>query len=61
MRLTLPGQILAQAEDGLQAIRVVDGSGVEVPYLLLVERAQVQETIVPVLILDRGIVPNQYQ
>ena len=61
VRLTLPGQILAQAEDGLQDIRVVDGSGVEVPYLLLVERAQVQETTVPVLILDRGIVPNQYQ
>ena len=39
----------------------VDDSGVEVPYLLLVERAEVQETTVPVLILDRGIVPNQYQ
>jgi len=61
VRLTLPGQILALAGDGLQDVRLVDDSGVEVPYLLLVERAEVQKTTVPVLILDRGIVPNQYQ
>lgn len=61
VRVTLPSSILAESLAGLEDIRVVDGSATEVPYVLVVERSQALETNLPASILDRGVVPDQYQ
>lgn len=61
VRATLTGRVLSSAEPGLRDLRLVNREGQQVPYALLVERSRVQQTQIPVMLLDMGVVRGSYQ
>lgn len=61
VRLNLDAEAFAGLQPDLRDLRVVDGSGQEVPFKLVVEREDAAERRRPVSVLNNSYTPGQYQ
>ncbi len=61
VRLTLPGWVLANAQEGLSDLRIINGSGTEVPYLLQKAETRTFQASLPTSIINRGIDPGRFE
>lgn len=60
-QLTFDTEVFTHANRNLNDIRVIDNSGQEVPYKLLIEEAYTSREFYPAQILNKSYVPGEYQ
>ncbi len=60
VELSFDNDVFAGSAAGLRDIRIIDSSGVETPYKLLIEQEASTRTFVPVQIINNSFVPGEY-
>jgi hypothetical protein len=60
IELTPDTEVFAGAAQGLDDLRIISGTGDEVPYKLEISQAEREQTSVPVSLRDKGYVPGEY-
>ncbi len=61
VRLTLPGWVLANAQEDLSDLRVINGSGTEIPYFLQKAATRTFHSSLPTSIVNKGIDPGRFE